>query len=157
MHNALTIARRECGFEYIRFHGLFTDDMGVYRDYGKPEYNWQYIDELFDFIHSIGMKPFVELGFMPGGLASGSKTIFWWKGNVTPPRDMKKWEDLVRAFVLHVRDRYGDAEVRTWYFRWNSRSGRLRMGNREKPWASGRPALVLNISNSTRPRRREIR
>src|SRR5512134_2905759 len=88
----LTIARRECGFEYIRFHGLFTDDMGVYRDYnGKPEYNWQYIDELFDFIVSIGMKPFVELGFMPGGLASGSKTIFWWKGNVTPPRDMQKW------------------------------------------------------------------
>ena len=62
----LTIAHRECGFEYIRMHGLFTDDMGVYRDYnGKPEYNWQYIDELYDFLHSIGMKPFVELGFMP--------------------------------------------------------------------------------------------
>ena len=117
----LTIAHRECGFEYIRMHGLFTDDMGVYRDYnGKPEYNWQYIDELFDFLHSIGMKPFVELGFMPNGLASGSKTIFWWKGNVTPPRDMNKWADLVRAFVEHEKERYGDAEVRTWYFEvWN--------------------------------------
>jgi len=117
----LATARRECGFEYIRFHGLFTDDMGVYRDHnGKPEYNWQYIDELFDFLHSIGMKPFVELGFMPGGLASGSKTIFWWKGNVTPPRDMQKWADFIRAFTLHVQERYGHDEVKTWYFEvWN--------------------------------------
>jgi xylan 1,4-beta-xylosidase len=117
----LTEAHRECGFQYIRFHGLFADDMGVYREVnGKSEYNWQYIDELFDFIHSIGMKPFVELGFMPQGLASGSKTIFWWKGNVTPPKDMNQWADLVRAFVEHEKDRYGDAEVRTWYFEvWN--------------------------------------
>ncbi|MDR3458491.1 MAG: glycoside hydrolase [Verrucomicrobiae bacterium] len=118
----LTYARRECGFQYIRMHGLFCDDMGVYREdsHGNPEYNWQYIDELYDFLHRIGMKPFVELGFMPGGLASGSKTIFWWRGNVTPPRDMKKWADFIRAFVSHERERYGDAEVRTWYFEvWN--------------------------------------
>jgi xylan 1,4-beta-xylosidase len=116
----LTIAHRECGFQYIRMHGLFTDDMGVYRDYGDSPYNWQYIDELYDFLHSIGMKPFVELGFMPNGLASGSKTIFWWKGNVTPPKDMTKWANLVRAFVEHVKERYGDEEVRTWYFEvWN--------------------------------------
>ena len=117
----LTYARRECGFEYIRMHGLFCDDMGVYRvNKGNPQYNWQYIDELYDFLHSIGMKPFVELGFMPGGLASGSKTIFWWRGNVTPPKDMNKWADFIHAFVLHVQERYGDAEVRTWYFEvWN--------------------------------------
>ena len=116
----LTEAHRECGFEYIRMHGLFTDDMGVYRDYGNPKYNWQYVDELFDFIHRIGMKPFVELGFMPNAMASGSKTIFWWKGNVTPPKDMNQWADLVRAFVEHEKERYGDAEVKTWYFEvWN--------------------------------------
>jgi xylan 1,4-beta-xylosidase len=117
----LTEAHRECGFRYIRFHGLFDDDMGVYRDYnGKPEYNWQYIDELFDFLERIGMKPFVELGFMPEGLSSGSKTIFWYRGNVTPPRDMQKWSDFIKAFVEHERDRYGDAEVKTWYFEvWN--------------------------------------
>jgi xylan 1,4-beta-xylosidase len=118
----LAYAHRECGFEYIRMHGLFCDDMGVYREdsRGNPEYNWQYIDELYDFLHSIGMKPFVELGFMPSGLASGSKTIFWWRGNVTPPRDMKKWGDFIRAFILHLQERYGDAEVRTWYFEvWN--------------------------------------
>jgi len=116
----LEYAHQECGFQYIRMHGLFCDDMGVYRDYGKPEYNWQYIDQLYDFLHRIGMKPFVELGFMPGGLASGSKTIFWWRGNVTPPRDMKKWGDFIQAFVLHLKERYGEAEVRTWYFEvWN--------------------------------------
>ena len=117
----LTYVHRECGFEYIRMHGLFCDDMGVYRsDKGSPQYNWQYIDELYDFLHSIGMKPFVELGFMPGGLASGSKTIFWWRGNVTPPRNLNQWADFIRAFVLHERERYGDAEVRTWYFEvWN--------------------------------------
>jgi xylan 1,4-beta-xylosidase len=117
----LAYAHRECGFEYIRMHGLFTDDMGVYRENnGKPEYNWQYIDELYDFLHCIGMKPFVELGFMPNGLASGSKTIFWWHGNVTPPRDMNKWAEFIRAFVKHEQERYGDAEVRTWYFEvWN--------------------------------------
>jgi xylan 1,4-beta-xylosidase len=117
----LAYAHRECGFQYIRMHGLFCDDMGVFRmNNGKPEYNWQYIDQLYDFLESIGMKPFVELSFMPGQLASGSKTIFWWRGNVTPPRSMAVWGDFIRAFVEHVRDRYGDAEVQKWYFEvWN--------------------------------------
>ena len=117
----LAYARKECGFEYIRMHGLFSDDMGVYREeQGKSQYNWQYIDELYDFLHSIGMKPFVELGFMPSALASGNKTIFWWKGNVTPPKDMNKWADFIQAFVTHCKERYGDAEVKTWYFEvWN--------------------------------------
>lgn len=117
----LTYAHSQCGFEYIRMHGLFCDDMGVFSmSNGKPEYNWQYIDELYDFLQRIGMKPFVELGFMPGALASGNKTIFWWRGNVTKPWDMKVWSDFIRAFVTHLRERYGDAEVRTWYFEvWN--------------------------------------
>jgi len=118
----LTYAHQECGFAYIRMHGLFDDDMGVYREdrHGKPEYNWQYLDELYDFLHRIGMKPFVELGFMPNALASGSKTIFWYRGNVTPPKDLNKWGDFIRAFVLHLQARYGEAEVRTWYFEvWN--------------------------------------
>jgi len=118
----LAYAHRECGFTYIRMHGLFTDDMGVYREdsHGVPQYNWQYIDELYDFLQRIGMKPFVELSFMPNALASGPKTIFWWKGNVTPPRDMAKWANFIRAFVEHEQERYGENEVRTWYFEvWN--------------------------------------
>jgi xylan 1,4-beta-xylosidase len=112
----------ECGFKYIRMHGLFCDDMGVYREdkAGKPEYNWQYVDELYDFLQSIGMKPFVELGFMPSELAGGKQTIFWWRGNVTLPKDFKKWDDFIRAFATHLKERYGEDEVSTWYFEvWN--------------------------------------
>ena len=118
----LAYVHQECGFKYIRMHGLLTDDMGVYREdrNGNPEYNFQYIDVLYDFILSIGMKPFVELGFMPEALASGKETIFWWKGNVTPPKDYKKWEDLICNLMLHFTERYGADEVKTWYFEvWN--------------------------------------
>ncbi|HTY87258.1 MAG TPA: hypothetical protein VMB80_07320 [Candidatus Acidoferrum sp.] len=118
----LTCVQKECGFTYLRMHGLLCDDMGVYREdkNGKPEYNWQYIDEVYDFLEHIHMKPFVELGFCPSALASGNRTIFWWKGNVTKPNDLKKWEDFIRALVAHFTERYGEAEVRTWYFEvWN--------------------------------------
>ncbi len=118
----LAIVKKECDFKYIRMHGLLTDDMGVYREdrKGNPEYNYQYIDVLYDYILKIGMKPFVELGFMPSALASGDKTIFWWRGNVTPPKDYKKWEALIRNLALHFTERYGPDEVKTWYFEvWN--------------------------------------
>jgi xylan 1,4-beta-xylosidase len=118
----LRYARQECGFRYIRFHGLFCDDMGVYQEdkQGRSIYNWQYVDELFDFLQSIGMKPFLELGFMPGALASGPQTIFWYRANVTPPKDYAKWEAFIAAFTRHVTERYGADEVRSWYFEvWN--------------------------------------
>jgi xylan 1,4-beta-xylosidase len=118
----LTYVKKECDFRYIRMHGLLTDDMGVYREDkdGNPEYNFQYIDVLYDFLLSIGIRPFVELGFMPSALASGNQTIFWWRGNVTPPKDYKKWEELIRNLTLHFTERYGAEEVKTWYFEvWN--------------------------------------
>jgi len=118
----LAYVKKECDFKYIRMHGLLSDDMAVYREdeKGNPEYDYMYIDALFDFLHSIGIKPFVELGFMPPALASGNQTIFWWRGNVTPPKDYKKWEDLIRNLTQHFTDRYGTEEVKTWYFEvWN--------------------------------------
>ncbi len=118
----LTQTKKDCDFKYIRMHGLLTDDMAVYTEdnKGNPEYNYQYIDALYDFLLSINVKPFVELGFMPSRLASGSKTVFWWKGNVTPPKDYKKWEDLIRNLIQHFTARYGEEEVKTWYFEvWN--------------------------------------
>jgi xylan 1,4-beta-xylosidase len=118
----LRVAQRECGFKYIRMHGLLSDDMGVYREdaQGNPIYNWQYIDRLYDFLLSVDVKPFVELSFMPNALASGGKTIFWWKGNVTPPKSYDKWADLIRHLVAHFEERYGHDEVKTWYFEvWN--------------------------------------
>ena len=118
----LAMVKKDCDFKYIRMHGLLTDDMAVYSedDKGNPIYNYQYVDVLFDYLISIKMKPFVELGFMPSRLASGDKTIFWWRGNVTPPKDYKKWEDLIHNLTLHFTERYGVDEVKTWYFEvWN--------------------------------------
>jgi len=118
----LRLAHQECGFEYVRFHGLLQDEMGVYSEdrNGKAVYNFQYVDAVYDSILNAAMRPFVEFGFMPERLASGNKTIFWWKGNITPPRDYAKWEALIRALVQHWTDRYGQAEVRRWLFEvWN--------------------------------------
>lgn len=118
----LRLVKKECGFEYIRMHGLLHDDMGVYFEdkKGNPIYNWQYIDKLYDFLLEIGIKPFVELSFMPKALASGTNTCFWWKGNVTPPKSYEKWYDFIKALTLHFTERYGEKEVKTWYFEvWN--------------------------------------
>ena len=118
----LKLVHRECGFKYIRFHGLLHDEMGVYSEdkQGNPVYDFQYIDALYDAILNTGMKPFVELGFMPQALASGNKTVFWWKGNITPPKDYDKWGGLIHALVEHWTARYGAKEVKQWYFEvWN--------------------------------------
>lgn len=114
--------KQDCDFQYIRMHGLLSDDMAVYKEdrQGNPIYNYQYIDVLYDYLLETGIKPFVELSFMPSALASGPETIFWWKGNVTPPKDYQKWEDLVRHLVQHWTTRYGVEEVKSWYFEvWN--------------------------------------
>lgn len=118
----LKTVKQDCDFKYIRMHGLLTDDMAVYKEdrQGNPIYSYQYIDVLYDYILEIGMKPFVELGFMPNALASGGQTIFWWRGNVTPPKDYNKWQELIRNLVQHWTDRYGEEEVKSWYFEvWN--------------------------------------
>ncbi len=118
----LKIAKQDCDFKYIRMHGLLTDDMAIYKEdrQGNPIYNYQYVDELYDFLLETDIKPFVELSFMPFALASGEETIFWWKGNVTPPKDYNKWANLISNLVSHWTQRYGADEVKTWYFEvWN--------------------------------------
>jgi xylan 1,4-beta-xylosidase len=111
----------ELGFKYVRFHGLLSDDMGaLVLENNKLLYSFFNIDQVFDFLLSIDMKPFVELSFMPKALASGKKTVFNYQGNVTPPRDYKQWATLINRLVAHCVDRYGLAEVREWFFEvWN--------------------------------------
>ncbi len=112
----------EIGFEYIRFHGLFHDDMAVYDEdkNGKPVLWFGYIDKLFDFLLSVNIKPFVELGFMPCKIATVKNTVFWWQANGCPPTDYDKWHYLVNETVKHLTERYGANEVKTWYFEvWN--------------------------------------
>jgi xylan 1,4-beta-xylosidase len=116
-----TVARYD-GFQYVRFHGLFHDDMFVYREdaQGNPIYNFQYVDDLFDRMLAKGVRPFVELSFVPSELAVVKNTTFWWQANGSPPSDYQKWGDLVRATVEHWVARYGIEEVLRWYFEvWN--------------------------------------
>jgi xylan 1,4-beta-xylosidase len=118
----LRTAHQYAGFQYVRFHGIFHDDMFVYREDkdGRPIYNFQYVDDIFDRMLSTGVKPFVELGFVPQELATIQNTDFWWKANGSPPNNNAKWADLVRNLVRHCVDRYGIEEVRSWYFEvWN--------------------------------------
>jgi len=111
----------ELGFRYVRFHGLLSDDVGtLIRNNDELLYSFFNADRILDFLLSIGMKPFVELSFMPTALASGSRTVFHYRGNVTPPKDYKQWSTLIRRLVRHWVDRYGIQEVRTWFFEvWN--------------------------------------
>ena len=118
----LKLCQDEIGFRSIRFHGLLHDDMGVYGENkdGTPIHNWQYVDALFDRLLDLGIRPFVEFGFMPGALASGGKRMFWWNANVTPPKSYEKWDGLIEAIVRHWTERYGEAEVKRWNFEvWN--------------------------------------
>lgn len=117
--NQLELVQSEIGFKHIRGHGLFSDDMSIYHEYESDgetyvEYNFTYLDLVMDNYISVGLKPFLELGFMPDKLASGDQTVFYWKGNVTPPKDYSKWCDLVVSTLSHLIDRYGLDEVITW-------------------------------------------
>ena len=111
------------GFEYVRFHAIFHDEVGVYQEdeQGHPVYNFSYVDQIYDGLLANGVKPFVELSFMPSQLAAKSAIqAFWYKPNVSPPKDYGKWDDLIRAFVTHLVGRYGIEEVASWYFEvWN--------------------------------------
>ena len=110
-------------FKYIRFHAIFHDEVGVYDEdlAGKPIYNFSYVDQIYDGLLQTGVRPFVELSFMPKKLAAEPKyQDFWYKPNVSPPKDYGKWGELVRQFVQHLVDRYGLDEVSQWYFEvWN--------------------------------------
>ncbi len=117
--DSLARVQREIGFRYLRGHGLLSKQMGVYRTEGVDgtthvRYSFTYLDQVFDRLPALGIRPFLELGFMPPQLASGEQTIFWWEGNVTPPADMAEWVALVQAVLRHFIDRYGIEEVRRW-------------------------------------------
>ena len=127
---------------YIRVHNLFTSGNGsaslkwgstnVYTEDGSghPHYTWDIVDRIFDTFHDAGVKPLVELGFMPEALSThpqpyrhnfphpSATGIF--TGWAYPPKDYEKWSELVYEFVRHLRQRYGDSDVKTWLWEvWN--------------------------------------
>src|SRR3954468_10786577 len=124
---------------YIRVHNLLTSGDGTaslkwgstnaYTEdaAGNPIYNWQIVDRIFDTFQRSGVKPLVEIGFMPEALSThpvpyrhnfpnGSIYTGW----AYPPKDYQKWAELVFQLTKHLRERYGDAEVKTWRWEvWN--------------------------------------
>lgn len=112
----------ETGLERVRFHGIFNDELGVWTGgIGGRDVNFQNVDEVYDGLLEHGVKPFVELSFMPRKLASGpTKLMFTYAANITPPASMDEWGGFIGTFVKHLVDRYGLAEVRQWPFEvWN--------------------------------------
>lgn len=117
----LAQARLDLGFRHVRFHGILDDDMGTLIMPSDPLlYSFFNTDRIFDFLLSIDMKPVVELSFMPRRLSSGNDSVFHYQGNVTPPRDLDQWGELVRRLAAHWVERYGIDEVASWPFEvWN--------------------------------------
>ena len=124
------------GFKSVRFHGIFNDEVGLYdpdRQTKNPglaakaandasAYNFSYVDEIYDGLLSAGVRPFVEMSFMPKKLAADPAALhaFWYKPNVSPPRDYAEWDKMITAFASHLVARYGIDEVATWKFEvWN--------------------------------------
>jgi xylan 1,4-beta-xylosidase len=108
---------------YIRFHGIFHDELGLYTEdpQGQPLYNFSYVDQVYDGLLANGVRPFVELSFMPSKLASRDvRQSFWYHPVVSPPKDYGRWDALMTAFARHLVERYGIDEVSRWYFEvWN--------------------------------------
>src|SRR6202046_1418165 len=121
--NDLREVKAATDFKYVRFHAIFHDEVGVYDvdPAGKPVYNFSYVDQIYDGLLQGGVRPFVELSFMPKKLAAENDVhSFWYKPIVSPPKDYGKWGELVGQFAKHLIDRYGIDEVSQWYFEvWN--------------------------------------
>ncbi len=113
----------QVGMRYVRFHGIFDDEAGVYDEdeKGNPVFNFSYVDQIYDGLLARGVRPLVEISFMPYKLAERPAIqAFWYKPNVSPPKDYAKWDLLIHAFAQHLVDRYGIDEVSQWYFEvWN--------------------------------------
>ena len=115
--------KRVTDFRLVRFHGIFDRGVGVFHldAHGRPVYNFTYVDEIYDALLRQGVRPYVELSFMPPQLALRKVTNgFWYKPNIAPPKSWTLWAGLIRHFARHLIARYGIREVSHWYFEvWN--------------------------------------
>jgi len=120
----LRAVKQVADFRYVRFHAILHDEVGVYDEdeHGNSVYNFAYVDQIYDGLLKNGVRPVVEISFMPKKLAFNPDALhpFWYKQNVSPPKSMEKWDDLIVQFAQHLVDRYGLEEVSQWYFEvWN--------------------------------------
>jgi xylan 1,4-beta-xylosidase len=122
LSEAFRIARDELGVRMVRAHAIFHDGLGVYRELdGRAVHDFERVDAALDRLLETGLRPVVELSFMPRDLASDpERSVFDFKGIISPPRDLERWSELVAGLVRHVIERFGPEEVRTWAFEvWN--------------------------------------
>jgi xylan 1,4-beta-xylosidase len=122
--NDLRAVKGVTDFRYVRFHAILHDEVGLYSEdsYGNPVYNFSYVDQIYDGLLQNGVRPVVELSFMPKKLAANPDALhaFWYKPNVSPPKEWKTWDDLMTHLAQHLVARYGIEEVAQWYFEvWN--------------------------------------
>jgi xylan 1,4-beta-xylosidase len=120
----LRAVKKVTDFRYVRFHAILHDEVGVYNEdeHGNPVYNFAYVDQIYDGLLKNGVRPVVEISFMPKKLAFNPDALhpFWYKQNVSPPKSWEGWDGLMTHFAQHLIDRYGIDEVSQWYFEvWN--------------------------------------
>jgi xylan 1,4-beta-xylosidase len=124
--------RKDLGIERVRFHGIFDDNMHTLHKatdiipfpFGSSyrEQSFRQCANVYDNIIEAGMKPFVELGFMPKHLAKlpFAKGMFYYKPIVSLPKNMKEWQEYIKSFILFLIERYGKDEIESWCFEvWN--------------------------------------
>ncbi|WP_213805170.1 glycosyl hydrolase family 39 [Granulicella sp. dw_53] len=154
--NDLRTVKQATELNAVRFHGIFMDDLGLYDPDRKPikfaqmansnattpessdigSYNFSYVDQIYDGLLANGVRPFVELSFMPKKMAADPAALhaFWYKQNVSPPSDYKLWDAMITAFAQHLIERYGINEVSTWSFEvWNEPNIDFWAGNPKQP------------------------
>jgi xylan 1,4-beta-xylosidase len=119
----IRLVKQATDFRYVRFHAIFDDENGVYSEdaQGHPIYNWSYVDHIYDSLLASGVRPYVEISFMPKELAARLQyQAFSYHPIISPPADYAKWDALMTAFAQHLIKRYGINEVAQWYFEvWN--------------------------------------
>ncbi len=129
----IKLAHEELGIKYIRCHGVLDDDMLTYQRMGDcrmfgsvpfknriEEINFRQVGHVYDNLLACGVKPFVELSFMPSALAKGKKLGLRYNPNITMPKSLTAWSAYIQKLIRFLLDRYGIDEVGSWYFEvWN--------------------------------------
>lgn len=121
VQNRIRQAQEEIGFEYIRFHGMLDDDMHIYFEDGqaRPYLDFSRVDMLLDFVISVGLKPYIEFGYMPKLLAKedkADKAIFDRCSYISIFNNEEKWEYLIKGCLRHCIERYGRSSMLGWKF-----------------------------------------
>lgn len=147
---AFRIVHTELGVATVRAHAILDDSLEVYRetDVG-PVHDFTLVGDILDRVLETGLRPIIELSFMPHDLASDpNATVFSYGGIISPPRDIGRWADLVRELVVYLAERYGRAEVREWAFEvWNEANLRLFWSGSQADYLALYDASVLAVKS----------